>query len=85
MKVIRQEFKQHHNDLYLKIPCTCASDLFKGTSVAHIMKHNIVLTGYADDYFFDVVNAKAHTGSCKCGHKYQYQWFRDGIEFQFLD
>lgn len=38
------------------------------------------LTGYADDYFFDVVNGNFRSIECECGAKIYYKWCRDGIE-----
>ena len=40
----------------------------------------IRLSGYADDYFFDRVNAKPTKIECNCGRNHEVQWFRDGVE-----
>jgi hypothetical protein len=74
------EFTQHRNDLHAEFKCTCPSAQFAGTSVAHIMKTRITLSGYNDAYFFDVVNAEPRVMSCDCGRKYSVQWKRDGVE-----
>lgn len=73
------------NDLYCRVKCTCPSDLFKDSSVSHIMKHVIVLIGYNDAYFWDEVNKEKREGTCKCGKKYFYQWFRDGVDFEWIE
>ena len=81
----RNQFRSLGRDLFYDLECTCPSSLFIGTEVEHIMKHDIKLTGYADNYFFDTVNAEPRFGKCKCGRKFTYQWFRDGVVAYFLD
>jgi hypothetical protein len=67
-------------DMYFSFKCTCPSDLFKNTDIAHLMETTITLSGYADDYFFNEVNREPRTFKCKCNKIYKYQWFRDGVE-----
>lgn len=77
----RSQFKwSGGNDLHFTINCTCPSDKWKDSNIADIMKTDILLSGYADNHFFDVVNEKPRTISCKCGKQYNVQWFRDGVE-----
>lgn len=59
--------------------------MFKDTAIAHMMNRTIQLTGYDDDNFFDNVNAQPHDFRCQCGRPYRLQWFRDGVEAEFLD
>lgn len=73
------EFESHVNDLFATIQCECPSETFKGTAIEHLMKHKIRITGYNDNYFFDVVNKEPRILDCKCGRKYQYQWTRDCV------
>lgn len=74
----KQQFKAIGHDLYFRFDCSCQH---KDDSLAKLgMKHQITLTGYADDYFFDVVNKEPRIIKCdKCGKEFEYQWFRDGI------
>ena len=34
---------------------------------------------------FDEVNKEPKQGECKCGRQYTVQWFRDGIEAEFIE
>ena len=62
----RIQFDALERDLYCSVPCHCGS--FR-------------ITGYADRYFFEQVNAKPKMMVCpKCGHKHSVQWFYDGVE-----
>lgn len=79
----RKPFRSLGRDLYFDLSCTCTNPLFEGTSVADIMTHSVKLVGYADDNFFDNVNAAPRIGRCKCGREFRYQWFRDGVEAVF--
>lgn len=82
----REGFRALGRDLYYDLKCTCPNRLFIGTDIEHIMKQNVTLTGYADNYFFDTVNAEPRIGKCGgCQREFQYQWFRDGVEAFFLD
>jgi len=75
---------QHENDLFARIYCTCDNPDWKGTEVEHIMKTNLLLTGYNDDYYFGVVNAEPHHGKCHvCGRGYTIQWKPDGVDFEW--
>jgi hypothetical protein len=69
-------------DIYADFECVCPSDLFKDSPIAHIMKQRILLAGYNDDYFFDVVNKEPREHECKCGIKRLVQWTRDGVIVQ---
>lgn len=71
-------------DLHYKIQCTCPSERWKDTDVADLFKTTILLSGYADDYFFDAVNKDPKVIKCKCGKQYSVQWFRDGVECSTL-
>jgi hypothetical protein len=79
----RKSFRASGRDLYFDLKCTCPykSD---NPELARLMTHTIKLTGYADDNFFDKVNVMPREGVCKCGRKYHYQWFRDGVEADFI-
>ena len=63
----RKSFRALGRDLYFDMECTCPNKLFEGTDIEHLMKHTITLVGYADDNFFDNVNATQSRGRCKCG------------------
>ena len=64
---MREQFRNPGGrDLYFDFRCACS--------------HKIRLTGYADNYFFDVVNAKPNKIKCKCERNHEVQWFRDGVE-----
>jgi len=83
---MRKPFKRSGgNDLHYRIECTCPSERWKDSPVAHIMKTEILLSGYADDFFFDEVNKSPRVTKCSCGKEYQYQWFRDGIEINLKE
>jgi len=75
----KQQFRALSRDLFFDLECTCPNKLFIGTSIEKLMNHKVTLTGYADDNFFDTVNAKPRKTKCKCGRELTYQWFRDGI------
>jgi|GEM_PF-5092791 len=79
------EYSSLGNDLFAKFYCDCPSELFKGTPVEHIMKTNITLSGYNDDYFFDVDNKEPREYKCKCGKRYSYQWKRNGVEVEEIN
>lgn len=49
----------------------------------HLFKRKIKLSGYYDDNYFDNVHKHPHTNQCDCGRKFTYQWFRDGVEFEW--
>jgi hypothetical protein len=78
---MKKQFKwSGGRDLHYTIKCTCPSEKWKGTDIEHLMTTDILLSGYADDYFFDEVNKEPRTIDCKCGKRYGVQWFRDGVE-----
>jgi hypothetical protein len=81
----RQPFRASGRDLYFDLHCTCPDPRWEGTEIAHLMQTKIMLTGYADDNFFDNVNAAPRDGACRCGRRYRAQWFRDGVEAAFTD
>jgi hypothetical protein len=86
MMAKRLPFRALGRDLYFDLQCTCPDPLFKDSDIAHLMKRRITLTGYADDYFFDVVNKEPRQGKCSgCGRPYTVQWFRDGVEAGFTE
>ena len=71
-------------DIYSdRVECICPSKNWIGTDVEHLMKTKITLPGYADEYFFDVVNKEKREVACECGRKFVYQWFRDCVEFEW--
>jgi hypothetical protein len=82
-RLVRQSFRALGRDLYFDLKCTC-SYRTDNLYFANLLKHTIKLSGYADDNFFDRVNAEPLEGTCKCGRKYRVQWFRDGVEAAFL-
>lgn len=82
---MKKQFEALGRDLFFKTKCECPSELFKGTDIEHIMTHTLTVTGYADSHFFDTVNKEPREGNCKCGRKYKYQWFRDGVDFEWLE
>jgi len=78
-------FNQSCNDLYAYVECVCPNPRFAGSTIAHLMKNKIQLAGYADSNFFDRVHALPHERSCRCGRRYKFQWWSDGVAFAFLD
>lgn len=79
----RIPFTMRRNDLFARLYCTCPA-VFDG--VEHdLLKHSIQLTGYNDDYFFNVANKEPRERECRCGRRYRVQWFRDGVEAEFID
>ncbi|EGL82069.1 hypothetical protein CathTA2_2432 [Caldalkalibacillus thermarum TA2.A1] len=76
------EFKRLGNDLFADFQCQCPSPNFIGTDIEHLMKRKITLSGYADAYFFKVVNAEPNIFKCDCGRVYKYQWFPHGVEIE---
>lgn len=70
-------------DLFAKIFCTCKKPAKAGE---YAFSHQIRLTGYNDDYFFNVVNANPREGKCSnCGRAFKYQWKTDGVDFEWED
>lgn len=79
-------FRRLSNDLFADVPCKCLDPKWAGSSIAHIMKFKVRLTGYADNNFFDNVNAVPSECACRnCGRKYRAQWLREGVEFEWLE
>lgn len=74
-----RSFSRLSNDLYFEAECTCPHERLEG------LNHSVRLIGYYDDYFFDTVNAKPRERACKCGRRFRYQWFRDGVAFTWLN
>jgi hypothetical protein len=70
-------------DMYATFKCICPSELFPDKPELGI-KHTIRLTGYNDDYFWDVVNKEPRELICKCGKKYKYQWINGVVELERL-
>ena len=81
----RIPFDQLGNNLFCNVACTCPDPMFADSPVAHLMPHRVKLRGYADSYFFDTVNAEPRENACKCGRRYRYRWFDDGVEFAWID
>lgn len=81
----KRQYDQLGNDLYCKVECNCLDPKWADTDVAHMFKRAIWLYGYADDNFFDRVNAKPLETKCECGRRLKYQWFRDGVVAEFVD
>lgn len=82
MMTMREPFRWSQvggRDIYFDARCNCQDrDL-------PILQHKVKLAGYADANFFDNVNSKPTDGECKCGRRYRYQWFRDGVAFEWID
>lgn len=85
----REQYRALGRDLYFDLPCGCVNPRHDPTQdvttpfyVPKEYRH--ILKGYADNYFFDEVNAAPRIGKCQCGRSYQVQWFRDGIEAEWL-
>jgi hypothetical protein len=70
------------NDLATSFYCECPSELFKDSSISHLMKQKITLYGYNDNYFFNEVNKEMRIYTCKCGLQYKYRWTYDGVELE---
>lgn len=66
-------------DLYASIECACPSPNFIGSSIEHLMKKKIRLSGYNDNYFFEVVNKDPREFKCECGRAFKYQWKPNGV------
>jgi hypothetical protein len=81
----RKPFKQLSNDLFFRLKCTCPDPKYAESNIAHLMKREILFTGYNDANFFDAVNSEPAFGACNCGRKYSIQWFRDGVEAAWVD
>ena len=78
-------FRALSRDLYCDIECQCLDPAFADSGVAHLFKRKVKLIGYADDHFFDQVNAEPRELPCKCGRRLRYQWFRDRVEAEWMD
>lgn len=67
-------------DLHAQLECSCLDPKWKDTAVWHLMKTTITLSGYMDDYFFDMVNAAPRPINCpNCKRSFTQRWRRDGI------
>ena len=75
------EYRQIGNDIFCNLgECKCPSRLFIGSSIEHIMKESIKISGYYDDNFFDNVNKDIKKWECsKCDTVCNYRWTRDGV------
>lgn len=75
------------NDLSYQTDCNCQDPKWADNKeTGHLFKTKIRLTGYSDNYFFDEANKEPKQDSCRvCHRKYIYQWFRDGINFEFIE
>lgn len=62
------------NDLFADLTCTCPHKDYVDGPLANIIKTKITLSGYNDNYFFEVVNKEPRIISCECGKKYSVQW-----------
>lgn len=72
------------NDLYCDAgKCTCTDPKWKDSEVAHLFQTRIKLTGYYDNNFFNNVHKEPHKGKCHCGRGFEFQWFRDGVVFNW--
>lgn len=69
-------------DLYAKFNCTCPAKRWKDSNISHIMKTEITLSGYNDDYFFNTVNKEPREHTCTCGKVYLFQWKEDGVHLK---
>lgn len=82
---MRLPFKALGRDLFFESECSCPDPKWQDRPIMASFKSRVRLSGYADDNFFDRVNAAPRSGECRvCGRKYQYQWFRDGVEFTWV-
>lgn len=81
----RIPFESLGRDLFCRVRCNCPDPRFADSSVAHLFTRDLKLTGYADDYFFRVVNAAPRETKCACGRVLRYQWFTDGVEAEWCD
>lgn len=82
---MKREYTSLGRDLYFKAQCTCPDKKWADKpTVAHMFKTKITLTGYYDDNFFDNVHNEPKEGACECGKKFKYQWFRDGVLFDWV-
>lgn len=83
---MRQQFRALSRDLFYDFECGCPDPKWADSAVADIMKTRIKISGYADDNFFDNVNREPREAACRnCGRRFQAQWFRDGVEVEWLD
>ena len=80
----RQPFRAIRRDLFFDLECTCLDPRFAHSEIAHLFKTKVHCTGYADDNFFDNVNAEPRVFKCKCGREFQIQWFPNGVEAKWL-
>lgn len=71
------------NDLFADFYCDCFDPKRKGTPLAKIIKTKISLSGYNDNYFFEVVNKDPQIRICECGRSYHIQWKRTGVEVNY--
>src|SRR3990167_7823764 len=79
-------FSSLGRDLYVTTECECLDPRKADSAVAHLFHTPVTLTGYADDHFFDIVNADPRFGVCVgCGRRYEFQWRRDGVLFRWLE
>lgn len=76
------KFERFSNDLFAEFECKCPSKKWADSTIAHLMKTKIKLSGYADDYFFNVVNKEPRVVKCECGRSYKYQWFTNGVQVE---
>lgn len=74
-------YQRSRNDLHVKVKCNCPDPKLGDVGI----NRTIYMAGYADANFFDNVNSEPTDDSCDCGRPYRYQWFRDGLEFSWLD
>lgn len=73
------------NDMFAQFKCTCPSPLFKDKpELADSIKKTIRLSGYNDDYYWNVVNKEPRELTCECGKKYRYQWIDGVVELERL-
>lgn len=77
-------FRSFGNDLFADKYCTCGHKDYKGTPLEKIMKTKLSLSGYADAYFFDVVNKNPVPYICDCGMSYLIQWKHDGVSVETI-
>ncbi len=78
-------FQALGRDLFADIQCDCPDPKWVNGPVAHLFKTKIRLTGYADDYFFDQVNARPRPIACPhCKREFSYRWTREGVLVESL-
>jgi hypothetical protein len=73
-------FRALGRDLFAEIQCDCPDPQWADSTVAHLFKTKLKLTGYYDAYFFAQVNAQPRTVACpNCKREFVYRWTPEGV------